>query len=151
MSASVVFATNRATVSQIAEHLSRCDDTFVPPLSSRTDIGAYARKIGEHAECFEAWASGTLVGLVAAYCNDAERLGAYVTSVSVEPGFWGSGIASGLMARCIESMTRKGFVRIELEVDVANDAAIALYARHGFSIQDSRGRTVVMSLECGTD
>ena len=151
MSASVVFATNTATVSEIAEHLSRCDDTFVPPLSRRTEIGAYARKIGQQAERFEAWASGTLVGLVAVYCNDAERRTAYVTNVSVEPGFRRSGIASGLIANCIEGAMRAGFAGIELEVDGANEAAIDLYRKHGFAVRGARDGIVVMYRERGTE
>ena len=41
------------------------------------------RKIADKAARFEAWVDGEFVGFVAAYCNDKEKLTAYITSVSV--------------------------------------------------------------------
>ena len=72
MSASVGFKVNSATAREIAGHLGRCDDLFIPPLSSHTEIDGYAQKIRRHAVRFEAWAEGNLVGLVAAYLNDED-------------------------------------------------------------------------------
>lgn len=147
MSGSVEFSLNRATVTEIAEHLSRCDGDFVPPLSARIEMGSYAHRIGHQAMRFEAWAGGTLVGLVAAYCNDTERRTAFITSVSVEHRYQRTGLASTLMARCIAHVTQHGFERIELEVDKENAAAIDLYAKSGFAVGSVSGRLVVMYLD----
>ena len=149
MSSSVQFTLNTASPTEIAEHLHRCDDAFVPPLSTRVEIDGYARKIGRRAERFEAWAGGTLVGLVAAYLNDQDRRLGYVTNVSVEAGFRRTGIASELMTECIESTRQRGFGGIELEVDSANAAAIDLYTNHGFAVCGVPGRTIVMRLQTG--
>ena len=67
----------------IFDHLSNCENNFIPPLSTLVELKAYAKKIAIKAECFEAWAEGELVGLVAAYCNDYQKKVAYIKSVSV--------------------------------------------------------------------
>ena len=83
MSGPIEYSLNQATEEEIANHLSRCDADFVPPLSGRVEISSYAHKIAGNATRFEAWAGGALVGLVAAYCNDSERRSAYITTVKI--------------------------------------------------------------------
>ena len=58
---------------EIAEHLRRCDAGFVPPLSEPGRDRRLCTKIGDPGRAVRGWAAGTLVGLVAAYCNDAGR------------------------------------------------------------------------------
>jgi len=140
------FARNRATEEEIAGHLLLCDATFVPPLSSRVEISAYAHQLSAHAIRFEAWAEGALVALVAIYCNDASHHLAYITSVSVLPGSQGAGISSQLMEQCIEHVREAGFESIELEVDSENDKALHMYARHGFITRGKSSRNVIMGL-----
>ena len=79
------------------------------------------RKIADKAARFEAWVDGEWVGLVAAYCNDKEKLTADITSVSVLLRWQDKGIASQLMERCIGHVKGLGFERIELEVDSGNE------------------------------
>lgn len=146
MTGEVEFHRNRATEGEIANHLSACDATFVPPLSGRVEIPRYAQKLLLHATRFEAWADGSLVGLVAVYCNGPGRRFAYVTSVSVLPEERGRRIASGLMVRCTEYLRELGFERVELEVDRENEPAIRMYHRHGFIAGDGRGGNLVMHL-----
>src|SRR5262249_41382043 len=105
---SVTFSSNRASEEQIAEHLSRCDESFVPPLSGRVEIADYAHKIADMATRFEAW-DGALVGLLAVYCNDHERGVAYVTSVSVLQQWRSRGIPASLVDRCIAHAKAAGF------------------------------------------
>jgi predicted N-acetyltransferase YhbS len=93
---------NKATELEILNHLSACDDEFVKALRARADLKEYSRKIYSKAIRFEAWAGGTLVGLVAAYCNDQSKRMAYITSVSVLMKWQGKGIAMQLISRCIE-------------------------------------------------
>ena len=94
MSVAVEYLTNKASVAEIADHLLRCDTDFVPPLVGRVEITDYAKKIANMAMRFEAWAGGTLIGLVAAYCNHQESRIAYITSVSVLRAWMGKGIAA---------------------------------------------------------
>ncbi len=144
--ATITILRNCADELHVAEHLRACDARFVPTLSSRVDIDAYAARIVRHAERFEAWSDQQLAGLVAAYCNDAAGQTAFVTSVSVLPRQQGSGIASRLLQACIDHVGENGFERIELEVDASNSAATLLYQRRGFAITRAADRLLTMQL-----
>ena len=147
MKQSIEYFIGQASEAQIASHLRTCDGTFIPPLSNRIDIDGYAHKIIVKAQRFEAWAGGTLTGLVAAYCNSLDHGTAFVTSVSVLPGFQGKGIASRLMEQCIDKARKLGFARIELEVDGGNRAAILLYEKHGFTAMGELKPSLKMTLD----
>ena len=142
---------NQATEAEIAVHLSLCDAAFVPPLSGRVGIKEYAKKISGKAMRFEAWADGQLTGLLAAYCNDTAGRTAYITSVSVLPGWMGKGIALQLLGRCIRHAKEFGFERIELEVDSQNVGAARLYVKMGFIVSGVSDRTTTMKLNTGKD
>lgn len=146
MSAVVEYLANKATAEQIAEHLSRCEDDFVPPLRGRVDIKDYAQKIESRAIRFEAWIDEVLIGLVAAYCNDERQRIAYITSVSVLKDWTGKGIAAGLMHRCIEHAKSLGMRQIGLEVAGKNSPAIKLYRRFGFVAESENSPFVSMNL-----
>jgi ribosomal protein S18 acetylase RimI-like enzyme len=142
---------NRATAAEGADHLSQSDESFVPPLSQRVDISDYARKITSHAERFEAWADGVLVGLVAAYCNDTSPGAAYITSVSVHPGYRNQGLASRLLGACVDFAKSRRIERVSLHVDRENHAAVDLYTAAGFAIMSQRGRAIEMTLDTRKD
>lgn len=146
MNGSVHFELNKASVAQIAEHLSRCDADFVPPLSERVNVPEYAKKIASNAIRFEAWSEGDLVGLVAAYCNDGENRIAYITSVSVLREWTGNGIASNLVLRCVEYVKAARMRQISLEVASDNASAIWLYGKNGFTADKSDAALVGMSI-----
>ncbi len=146
MSGSIEVCLNKASESEIVDHLLCCDSEFVPPLSVRVEISTYAKKIASKAIRFEAWAEGALVGLVAVYCNDSECQTAYITSVSVLREWMRRGIASDLIEQCNEHVKGLGFVQIELEVDNENVDAIKLYRKKGFKINMIDGRSTIMYL-----
>jgi GNAT superfamily N-acetyltransferase len=137
--ARILYAANRSTIADVATHLSRCDAGFVPPLSGRVDIGAYAAKIAAHAERFEAWAGDELVGLVAAYCNDQSRHAAFITSVSVLAERSGAGIASRLLQDCIDHARSAGFTVVRLSVGRRQSTAMPLYGKFGFLAAGTAG------------
>jgi ribosomal protein S18 acetylase RimI-like enzyme len=139
------FCTGRAGLRDISSHLHCCDSKFVPTLSSRLDIDKYSKKILEHAKIFEAWVDDDLVGLVAVYCNSSEGVAAFITNVSVLPSWVGKGIATQLIDYCILQVTQLGFKRIDLEVSKDNQAAIALYEKHGFTTTGNCGLTQKMT------
>ena len=141
------YSEDRADSAQIRFHLDACDARFIPPLSNRLDISAYAEKLASYARRFEAWDGGELVGLVAAYCNAPGREQAFITSVSVLPHAESKGIASQLVARCIWATRNAGFGRLELEVGADNAGALALYGKHGFRLASEDGGMARMTLE----
>lgn len=146
MSEHVEYGTDWASESQIVEHLRGCDADFSPRLSERVQIEEYAGKIFRKAVRFEAWARGELIGLVAAYFNDASRNTAYITSVSVLPRWTGKGSASVLLSECIRHAADAGFRRIDLEVQRDNEPALMLYRKFGFFERESNGTIVAMRL-----
>lgn len=137
---------NKASEIEIAEHLTRCDTDFVPPLSGRVEINDYVQKIFGKATTFEAWSSGALVGLVATYCNDQEKRIAYITSVSVLKEWTGKSIAACLMSECIKDMKALGMRKISLEVASDNTPAIKLYEKSGFVAGNANAPFVTMNL-----
>ena len=143
----VEFSEDTADSALICAHLEACDASFIPHLSDRVDLADYAAKLAAKARRFEAWDQGELVGLVAAYCNGVDRQRAFVTSVSVLPQAQGRGIASQLVMRCISATRNAGFAKLELEVDSANERAVALYAKHGFYKFSEDGSTSAMTIE----
>jgi ribosomal protein S18 acetylase RimI-like enzyme len=142
----VEYLSNKASEAEIAEHLSRCDADFVPPLSGRVEINDYAKKIASNATRFEAWSGVTLVGFVAFYCNDQEKHIAYITSVSVLRKWTGKGIVYRLMNQCIEHAKALGIRQISLEVASGNTSAIKLYEKSGFVADRVNAPFVVMNL-----
>ncbi len=132
MSATVDYQLNKATGTEITEHLLRCDASFIPPLSERVEIIDYAMKIASKADRFEAWSGDTLVGLVAAYCNDMETRSAHITSVSVLRAWMKKGIAARLLEQCIAYAQASGMHTIRLAVASSNIPAIRLYVKYGF-------------------
>ena len=146
MKVTLEFSTNRATEAQTVEHLRKCDANFFPALSERVSLDEYGRKLVLQAVRFEAWVGRELIGLVAAYCNDAKSGTAYITNVSVVPGWVGRGSASALLSDCIAYARRGGFRRIALEVGFGNARAIALYEKFGFVAGAPKGEIVPMEL-----
>lgn len=151
MSGQIEYRVDRASATEIADHLLRCDAEFVPPLSERVEIIGYAHKIAAKATRFEAWSNGVLVGLVAAYCNDSGRRAAYITSTSVLHRWQGAGIASRLLELCIALAKEQGFARIELEVNSGNGGAVRLYANKGFTIDRMNDSAAIMCLDIAKD
>jgi len=146
MNRTAEFCENRATEEQIAAHLALCDARFVPPLSSRLQIREYAHKICTHGMRFEAWEEGSLVALVAMYCNRVDQGLAYITNVSVLEEWLGEHVASHLLERAVHYLKERKFEDVELEVDERNHKAIRLYERHGFVETATNEQSLVMRL-----
>lgn len=137
---------NRATVADIGRHLLACDEQFVHSLSKRVDIYEYSKKIYSQAERFEVWVGNSLVGMLAAYCNDLTHRVAYITSISVLNNWQGKGIALQLLNRFMDYAQQKGMHRFQLEVEKKNKRAIGLYKRSGFTAVDETNSNVTMNL-----
>lgn len=140
------YTVGRAGAADVAAHLALCDGHFVPPLSSRVALAAYAAKLAAHATCFEAWDGPALAALVAVYCNDRARSHAFVSSVSVLPAWQGHGLARRLLGQAAAHAAALGFAGLELEVDGTNTAALGLYRTLGYTLHDASGPATVLRL-----
>ena len=134
----------QASAGEIRDHLVRCDDSFVPPLSSRVDLAEYSLKLSKMAVTFEAFDGGELVGLVAAYFTKENHNEAYITNVSVIGSYEGTGLAIKLMTLCMEYAKEKKFTSIVLEVSVLNKRAIRFYEKLGFILEPEHNGQVNM-------
>jgi ribosomal protein S18 acetylase RimI-like enzyme len=133
---SLQYRHDTATTDDVHAHLTRCDADFTPPLSARLDLGEYAAKLAERAARFEAWDGGRLVGLVAAYVTPGAPE-AFISNVSVVSELRGRGIASALVADCIDRARGSGAATLELEVATADRAAGRFYEKLGFTDRDA--------------
>lgn len=147
MNSSIILRSNEASKAEIAAHLFRCDADFMPPLSNRIDVDAYAAKIVSNAIRLEAWNGGNLIGLVAIYCNDKKNFLAYITNVSVQREWAGKGVGNRLTQKVIELAKKSGAKKICLEVECGNTRAIGLYKKYGFTSEKGIGSNIHMKLE----
>ena len=146
MSNAIDYKQDYANLDVLAMHLKRCDSFFVPRLSDKVEIEAYAMKIFSYAVRFEAWRKQELIGLVAAYCNDKEKRTSYITNVSVLPEWQGQGVAARLIDNCFVHLKFLGFEVLELEVDQRNQLAFSLYRKIGFKPAPKNKLSITMSI-----
>ncbi|MEP6711602.1 MAG: GNAT family N-acetyltransferase [Ferruginibacter sp.] len=140
----IIYKTGTASETQIAQHLTLCNNQFVPPLNQKVNIIVYAKKIAENSVTFEAWNNTELAGLVAAYFNDEKKVTVYITNVSTLKIFRGVGIATTLIKMCIENAAAQKFEAIILEVDKDNETALALYKKNKFIQMGIKNHSVIM-------
>ena len=126
------YRTNYSSVQNIIDHLNECDKQFIPPLSDRVSIAAYANKLVTCASRFEVWQDTRLIAMLALYANDSTQQSAFITSVSVLDSFAGRGIAKCLIGQAIDYSKQQGLEQIMLEVGGDNYKAIGLYHSLGF-------------------
>jgi ribosomal-protein-alanine N-acetyltransferase len=60
----------------------------------------------------------------------------HILNVAVDPAFRRQGLGQRLLEYALEYSRRLGASRVELEVRTGNEAAIALYQKHGFEIRE---------------
>ena len=146
MTAGVVYRHNLAASPEVLAHLLLCDKEFIPKLSERVALTDYSDKLVEHAERFEAWSSGELIGLLAAYANDPNSELAYISNVSVVSTWQGQRIAANLLERCIRFLATSGYKEVRLEVGAENTPALRLYKQCGFEASIRTEHTLQMWL-----
>jgi ribosomal protein S18 acetylase RimI-like enzyme len=139
----------RASPEEIAAHLRRCDAGFVPPLSVRVDLDAYAAKLAERANRLEIWDHGRLVGLAAYYVDQASGV-AFLSNLSVDPSCRGRRLGRDLLHEAVTRAEALGATCMELEVAEGNQAAVGLYAAAGFQARSVAMGVVRMHLTLPT-
>lgn len=143
----VTYRTKTASEKNIFLHLTDCNNNFIPPLSERTDLASYAKKIFENAVTFEAWDDDQLIGLIAAYLDADGKKSMFITNISVKKEFMGKGIASLLLKNCIAHSVMHRYFVINLEVNKNNSSAIPFYEKHQFKQSYTRGDSLILKLE----
>jgi len=139
----IVYKVNTASEENILRHLNHCNNQFVPALSTRVLLDAYAKKLADYAILFEAWADEKLIGMVAMYLNDHNH--GYITNVSVYIEYGGKGVAKQIFANFVEYIEANNIFEIKLEVSAKNITAINLYKKFGFESIENKKNQILMS------
>jgi ribosomal protein S18 acetylase RimI-like enzyme len=78
-------------------------------------------------------AGGALVGLI--LCSRVAADVAHITQLCIAKEYRGSGLGRVLLSHAAERLMRRGFEAISLTVTEANEPAVGLYERAGFSLR----------------
>lgn len=116
----------------ILPFLEQVDRTFPVPLSDKTPLEAYARKLSEHASAAVIEQGGNIVSAVFAYLDGSVDHMGYITMVATQEAYRGRGYARAELAAICELAQRKGLHGIHLYTDARNAAAQAMYDNDGF-------------------
>lgn len=135
----------RASVAEVAAHLGRCDAYFVPALSARVDLDAYAAKLVALATRLEVWDHGRLVGL-AGYYLDATAGVAFLSNLSVDPSCQRRGIGLDLLLAAVRHAAARDARSMELDVGEDNRTAVAFYEASGFRTRSVANGIIRMNL-----
>jgi len=142
----IEYKTNTASEGDILEHLQKADEYFVPALSSRIDLRAYAEKLHHHAVLSEAWENDELIGLIGTYFNDKHGKTGFISNVSVLKPYMGKGISKELLHQCLEHGRQQGFKEVQLEVGISNSQAIRFYEKSGFRQLNKNEHNFILSI-----
>lgn len=143
----ITYQIKTAAEKEIFLHLNECNNNFTPPLSDRTDLRSYAKKLYENALTFEAWDGDRLIGLIAGYFSKDESRTFFISNVSVIKKYNGKGIASRLLKDCISYCKKNDYFVLTLEVNRHNSPAVAYYEKHRFRQYESKGDQLFLKLE----
>ena len=132
--------------------ITELDTSYIPPISSITDIGTYCDKLITYAELFIAKQKEDDFGFIAVYANNQEKHRAFISSIGIKQDFRRHGIGALLINRAVEVARKQGMREIRLEVNRHNDAALSFYHKYGFSkipcsVQDKGQDSMILEMK----
>ena len=128
----IKYSHNTVKEIDVYRFLSICDTLFSPILSEVVNIKAYANKLYNYADFFEAKDNDNLIGLLTIYLNNEEKRTGYISTLCIEAKYQGIGIARKLMSQVINYSGQISFNFLELEVYNSNKEAFNFYKSIGF-------------------
>ncbi|MGQ1908548.1 GNAT family N-acetyltransferase [Marinifilum sp. RC60d5] len=140
----IEYKTKTANSTDILAHLDTCKNLFIPPLDQTVNLEEYSDKIYKNSITFEAWHNKILVGLIATYFNDKQKINSFITNVSVLKKFNGRGIAGELMKACMAYAQKESFKEIQLEVNKNAIEAIHIYEKFGLQKHCIKNQNIIM-------
>lgn len=98
-----------------------------------------------NSRCLVAIADDAPVGFLNAMGSPVNRLRHATTlALGVRRSHWGCGIGSALLSEALLWSRNVGLVRVELTVHITNERAVALYLRHGFEVEGTRRKSLLV-------
>ena len=122
---------------ELHNHLLRCDDYFIPRLSSYVDIDQYVLKLYERAKKVAVFDGDRIIALGAFYITN--RNCGFITNMSVDPSFQSSGLGKRLLSLIEQELAAADVNQLELEVFDCNSKALGFYLSNGFIVVDTNG------------
>ena len=115
------------------------------PYTPEKGVAQWLDGLGPRARMVVAEAEGRAVGFIILTRFEGRMAHSGDLFIAVHDGWHGQGIGGALMAAALDIADNwMGLVRVQLEVMVANAAAVRLYERHGFRIEGrARAGTLV--------
>lgn len=118
---------------QLIAFLRDVDMLFPVPLSHKTDLTKYAKKLIEHADlCYEMNDQQQIVSLVAGYTEHLTGNMAYIAIVATRPEYMGKGLAANLVRSFLQICKKKKIDAVHLYAVYDNRPAICMYEKLGF-------------------
>lgn len=129
---------------RILTMLEALDTDFIPALSARIDLNAYARKISTYAVVFYVKLNEKDCGECRIYLN--KNSGGYITSFGILKRYRRTGVAGLLLDTVISYCKSQNYPEIGLRVSSSNFIAQKLYLSRGFQPFESDGKWLEMKL-----
>jgi ribosomal protein S18 acetylase RimI-like enzyme len=125
------------TITSLLDFLVQVDLDFVPPISSKVDLVQYAQKLNSKATHCVAQESGgeKIIGLISFYCNDPQKINAYISVFGVFESARGKGLGSEMFDRVIDYVKGMGFAFMSFQTWESN-RALSFYKSRGFTVYE---------------
>ena len=120
------------TIRRYFDFLSKIDQEFPIPLSNKTDLKIYAKKLYDLANVKCVYNGENIVAMVAGYIDNCKSNCAYIALVGVLREYRGKGMATKLIREFMKECADKGISRIDLYTHQSNINAINMYKKIGF-------------------
>ena len=123
---------NNITLKSLEEFLYAVDKLFPIPLSEKTNLHEFARKLIDRATIFYETDGEKIISLVAGYIDNAFDGIGYISIVATLPEMRRRGIAKKLITEFLNTAYKNGLSAVHLYTDKANKNALKLYDSFGF-------------------
>ena len=126
----------------VLDFINSVDKSFPVPLSERTDICVFAKKILKSAIILQAVINDEIVGLSSFYANDLVNMKAYLTFIAVKESYINMGIASKIINEMLTILREMNMFSVEVTTGSDNKAARHLYEKCSFKLAEDRQERV---------
>lgn len=127
---------------RLAKILTELDDVFLPKLSGRVNINAYAKKLANSADIFFVKKGNEDIGNCAVYLNNAMQ--GFISSIAIKQEYTGMKLGKKLWMNVNALALSKGISLIGLKVFHQNYNALAFYKYIGFDIVAIEAEWIIM-------
>lgn len=119
---------------QILSFLREIDQTLPVSLSSRTDLGRFARNILQNGYVLGIEENGRIVCAALYYYRFQVDHAAYLDLMATVPDCCGRGYAKRVMDEMEKNAKADGMTEFHLHTNDTNAAALSLYGKRGYTV-----------------